>query len=136
MKPRSRIAAPSSTAFVNIRSTSTKPEDRLVDFLRASRKALIFTGAGISTGSGIPDFRGPQGVWKRRQPVYYEDFLASETKRVAYWDYKAEGWPGFRAARPNAAHAAIAELERMGRVEAVVTQNIDGLHQAAGSSEE
>jgi NAD-dependent deacetylase len=106
------------------------------DLLRGARRIFVFTGAGISTGSGIPDFRGPQGVWKRRQPVYFDEFLASEDKRVAYWEYKAEGWPGFRAARPNATHAAIAALERMGRVEAVVTQNIDGLHQAAGSSEE
>src|SRR5438046_8120481 len=133
MKPRSRIAAPSSTAFVNIRSTSTKPEDRLVDFLRASRKALIFTGAGISTGSGIPDFRGPQGVWKRRQPVYYRDFMTSEAARIEYWDQKAEGEEAFRLALPTAVHEAVVRLERAERVVAVVTQNIDGLHARAGT---
>src|SRR5215510_12420490 len=106
----------------------------LAEFLAAARKILVFTGAGISTGSGIPDFRGPQGVWKTRQPVYYDQFLASEDKRVEYWDYKLEGWESFRDARPNATHHAIAALERLGRVEAVVTQNIDGLHQLAGSS--
>ncbi len=106
----------------------------LVALLGASRRILVFTGAGISTGSGIPDFRGPNGVWKKRQPVYFDDFLASEQKRVEYWDYKAEAWESFREARPNAVHESIVQLERLGRLAAVVTQNIDGLHQAAGTS--
>lgn len=109
--------------------------DPLVELLRASRRTLVFTGAGISTGSGIPDFRGPQGVWKRRQPVYFDDFLASEARRIEHWDYKLEGYDGFRDARPNRAHKALAELERLGRLELLVTQNIDGLHHAAGNSE-
>ena len=108
---------------------------RLVELLRGARRILVFTGAGISTGSGIPDFRGPGGVWSRRQPVYYQEFLESDDKRREYWEYKLEGYPLFVAARPNATHAAIARLEALGRVQAVVTQNIDGLHQAAGSSE-
>src|SRR5215470_17805300 len=108
--------------------------DGLVELLGGARHILVFTGAGISTGSGIPDFRGPQGVWKTRAPVYYDEFLASEERRREYWDQKLEGRASFEAARPNAAHMAIVELERLGRVEAVVTQNIDGLHQAAGSS--
>src|SRR5262249_31391151 len=107
----------------------------LVDFLGAARRILVFTGAGISTGSGIPDFRGPQGIWKTRKPIYFDEFLASEEKRVEYWAGKLEAHALFREARPNAAHRAIAALERAGRVEAVVTQNIDGLHQAGGSSE-
>src|SRR5438128_7755796 len=106
----------------------------LTRLLGRAQRMLVFTGAGISTGSGIPDFRGPQGVWKRRQPVYYDEFLASEAKRVEYWDYKAEGHEAFASAAPNAAHRAIVALERLDRVEAIVTQNIDGLHQAAGSS--
>jgi len=97
---------------------------------------LVFTGAGISTGSGIPDFRGPDGVWKRRQPVYYHDFMRSEAARVEHWEYKLEGWPAFRAARPNATHEAIFRLERAGKVAAVVTQNIDGLHSRAGTPPE
>jgi NAD-dependent deacetylase len=108
---------------------------RLVELLRGARRILVFTGAGISTGSGIPDFRGPGGVWSRRQPVYYQEFLESDQKRREYWEYKLEGYPLFVAARPNATHAAIARLEELGRVQAVVTQNIDGLHQAAGSSD-
>ncbi len=110
--------------------------DRLVALMREARQILIFTGAGISTGSGIPDFRGPTGVWKRRQPVYYHDFMRSEAARIEHWDFKLEGWPAFRAAQPNAAHRAIVELERAGRVRAVVTQNIDGLHARAGTSGE
>lgn len=109
-------------------------EPRLVALLGQARRVLVFTGAGISTGSGIPDFRGPNGVWTRRQPVYYQEFLDSDDKRREYWAYKHEGWAAFVAARPNATHRAIAALERAGRVQAVVTQNIDGLHQAAGSS--
>jgi NAD-dependent deacetylase len=96
---------------------------------------LIFTGAGISTGSGIPDFRGPQGVWTRRQPVYFQDFMTSEAARIEHWDFKLEGWDGYRTAEPNAVHRAIVALERSGKVLAVVTQNIDGLHGRAGTSD-
>jgi NAD-dependent deacetylase len=110
--------------------------EKLVGLLRAGQRILVFTGAGISTGSGIPDFRGPEGVWKRRQPVYYHDFMRSEAARVEHWDYKLEGWPAFRDARPNATHKAIARLEQAGKVLAVVTQNIDGLHARAGTSPE
>jgi NAD-dependent protein deacetylase/lipoamidase len=110
-------------------------DSRLVTALSSAHRILVFTGAGISTNSGIPDFRGPNGVWTKRQPVYYNEFLESDEKRREYWEYKLEGYPLFAAAKPNATHLAIAELERRGRVQAVVTQNIDGLHQAAGSSE-
>ena len=108
----------------------------LADYLCAAQNALIFTGAGISTGSGIPDFRGPQGVWTRRQPVYFHDFMGSEAARIEHWDYKLEGWDAFRSARPNVVHRAIVALERAGKVRAVVTQNIDGLHRLAGTSAE
>jgi NAD-dependent deacetylase len=106
----------------------------LVDLLAGARNVLAFTGAGISTGSGIPDFRGPNGIWTRRQPVYFQEFLASADKRNEYWEYKCEGHASFRDARPNAAHEALVALERAGRLQVIVTQNIDGLHQAAGSS--
>jgi NAD-dependent deacetylase len=106
---------------------------RVAEYLRASHKALIFTGAGISTDSGIPDFRGPQGVWTRRKPVYYQDFMSSEAARIEHWDYKLEGWDGFRTAQPNTVHRAIVRLEEAGKLLAVVTQNIDGLHGLAGT---
>lgn len=112
------------------------PETPLADYLRAARAVLIFTGAGISTNSGIPDFRGPQGVWKRRKPVYFQDFMTSEAARIEHWDHKLEGWEGFRNAQPNETHEAIAQLEAAGKVEAVVTQNIDGLHARAGTTAE
>jgi len=108
----------------------------LADYLCAAKSALIFTGAGISTDSGIPDFRGPQGVWTRRQPIYFHDFMSSEAARIEHWDYKLEGRDAFRSARPNVVHHAIVRLERAGKVRAVITQNIDGLHRLAGTSAE
>ena len=111
-----------------------QPEPRLVELLRESRHILVFTGAGVSTSSGIPDFRGPNGVWTRRRPVYYDEFLASETARIEYWDFKLEGWIAYQRARPNPVHDSIVALERAGKVVAVVTQNVDGLHRRAGTS--
>jgi NAD-dependent deacetylase len=108
--------------------------ERLIELLHAGKSILLFTGAGISTGSGISDFRGPEGIWKKRQPVYYHDFMRSEDARVEHWDYKLETWPSFLKARPNATHQAIVRLERASKVRAVVTQNIDGLHARAGTS--
>ena len=110
--------------------------NQLVELLWAAQRMLIFTGAGISTGSGIPDFRGPNGVWSRRQPVYYHDFMRSEAARIEHWDYKLEAWTAFRDALPNSIHAAIVQLEMAGKVIAVVTQNIDGLHLRAGTAAE
>jgi NAD-dependent deacetylase len=107
---------------------------RLIDALRRARRTLIFSGAGVSTASGIPDFRGPNGVWTRRRPVYYDEFLASEPARVEYWDYKLETWDIYQQARPNAVHDAVVALEQAGKVAAVVTQNVDGLHRRAGTS--
>ena len=110
--------------------------DTLVALVRNAERILVFTGAGVSTGSGIRDFRGPQGVWKARQPVYFDDFLASREARIEYWDQKLEAWPSFRDARPNAAHEATVDLERAGKLRLVLTQNIDGLHSRAGTSPE
>jgi NAD-dependent deacetylase len=106
----------------------------LVTHLRAARRILVFTGAGVSTASGIPDFRGPSGVWTRRRPVLYEDFLASEAARIEYWDFKLESWGIYQRARPNPVHHAIVALERAGKIVSVVTQNVDGLHRRAGTS--
>ena len=107
---------------------------RLVEHLRTSRRILVITGAGVSTASGVPDFRGPSGVWTRRRPVLFEDFLASETARIEYWDFKLESWAIYQRAQPNPVHHAIVALERAGKVVSVVTQNVDGLHRRAGTS--
>ncbi len=102
------------------------------ELLARARRVLVFTGAGMSTGSGIPDFRGEKGVWKSRKPVFFQEFMASEEARVEHWDYKLEGYEAFRTAKPNAAHKALVGLERQGRLALLVTQNIDGLHLDAG----
>jgi len=111
-------------------------DPRLVELLRSSQAIVFLTGAGISTASGIPDFRGPGGLWTRRKPVYYDDFMASEPARIEYWDYKLESWEIYRQAQPNAVHHAIAALERAGKIVAVLTQNVDGLHRRAGTTPE
>ena len=107
---------------------------RLVERLQAAQHILVFCGAGVSTASGIPDFRGPNGVWTRRRPVQYAEFLASDDARVEYWDYKLESWDVYQRARPNAVHDSIVALERAGKIASVVTQNVDGLHRRAGTS--
>jgi NAD-dependent deacetylase len=109
-------------------------DSRLVERLHASQRILVFSGAGVSTASGIPDFRGPGGVWTRRRPVYYDEFLASEAARVEYWDYKLETWEIYQHARPNDLHHALVALERSGKVVSIVTQNVDGLQRRAGTS--
>jgi NAD-dependent deacetylase len=106
------------------------------DLFRASRRMLIFTGAGISTESGIPDFRSPGGVWSKMQPIYFQDFIASEHMRREAWRRRfsnADGWVG---AKPNRGHYAVAELIRSGRASVVVTQNVDNLHQESGVPED
>ncbi len=110
--------------------------DTLVRVISESKYVLLFTGAGISTASGIPDFRGPDGLWKEWRPVYYQDFLGSHQSRVEHWQFKLAGWEAFRFAQPNEAHVAIADLQSRGWIHMLVTQNIDGLHQLAGSPEE
>ena len=102
-------------------------------WLAAADHVVAFTGAGISTESGIPDFRSPGGVWAKYQPVYYDDFMASASARHEYWRQKCEAHREFADARPNAGHQVLARWEQLGRLRAVVTQNIDGLHQEAGS---
>lgn len=110
--------------------------DRLRDLVAASRNAVVFTGAGISTESGIPDFRSPGGIWSRHKPIYFEDFLASEAKRREYWRLKFLVDQDIRIAKPNAGHLAVATLLRSGKAGCVITQNVDGLHQASGIAEE
>lgn len=109
---------------------------RLARAIREAPAFVAFTGAGISTASGIPDFRSPGGIWNRYRPIDYQAFLASEAARREYWRRGKNTYAVIRAARPNAAHYALAEFERLGYLTLLITQNIDGLHAAAGSSPE
>ena len=97
-----------------------------------AKKIVGFTGAGISTESGIPDFRSPNGVWANNRMIEFQEFISSRTGRIEAWRQKAIAWPEMRNAKPNAGHLAFVELERQGKLLALVTQNIDGLHQRAG----
>ena len=110
--------------------------DELAAAVSGAKRVLVFTGAGMSTASGIPDFRGPQGIWKQRRPVLFQDFMASAEARREHWRYKAAGHREFVRARPNAAHRALLALERLGKLDTLVTQNVDGLHQDAGHDPE
>lgn len=94
---------------------------------------LVLTGAGCSTESGIPDYRGPEGTLRSRSPMQYQDFVSSEKARARYWSRSLIGWGRFSGSRPNAGHRAFAELERRGLLAGIITQNVDGLHQAAGA---
>jgi NAD-dependent SIR2 family protein deacetylase len=102
-------------------------------FIDRHPRLFVLTGAGCSTASGIPDYRDAAGEWKRAQPVQFRDFMGDMLTRRRYWARSLAGWEHFRRAVPNVAHHALAALERQGLVELLVTQNVDGLHQAAGS---
>lgn len=104
--------------------------------IRVRRPVVAFTGAGISTESGIPDFRGPSGLWKRVKPGTFRDFLDDPEVRVAYWQRRRTRYPVLAAAPPNAGHRALARLQAAGYLDYIITQNIDGLHQKAGADPE
>lgn len=105
----------------------------LADFLARHRRLAVVTGAGCSTESGIPDYRGPDGTWKHKRPMSFRDFTASRLARRRYWARSTVGWRRIAEARPNGAHLALARLEENGAVHRLITQNVDGLHQKAGS---
>ncbi len=115
-----------------------KQIQQVAEWMINSKRIVVFTGAGLSTESGIPDFRSPGGVWDRYNPedFYFQNFLASEASREKYWQMATEMYEPMKKALPNAAHLAISEMEKMGMLDCVITQNIDGLHFKAGNSEE
>lgn len=102
-------------------------------FVAGHARLFVLTGAGCSTPSGIPDYRDRNGAWKRKPPITLQAFMGEAYTRARYWARSLVGWPSFGSARPNATHRALAELERHGKVDLLVTQNVDGLHQRAGS---
>lgn len=106
----------------------------LEDFVGRHGRLFVLTGAGCSTGSGIPDYRDAEGMWKRAQPVTFQAFMGEEKTRRRYWARSLVGWRRIRQAKPNDAHRALARLERIGGIELILTQNVDRLHQAAGSA--
>lgn len=122
------------TAGLTADPTADSAVSELVALLRRRRVAVL-SGAGCSTESGIPDYRGPDGRFRAREPMRYGEFMGSPEARRRYWARSAVGWTRFAAARPNPAHEALARLEAAGAVSGVITQNVDGLHQAAGSRE-
>ncbi len=105
----------------------------LQQFIGAHRRLFVLTGAGCSTDSGIPDYRDRDGQWKRPQPVTWQAFVQEHATRQRYWARSLAGWPHFGNAQPNRAHRALVQLERQGRLQQLVTQNVDRLHQRAGS---
>ncbi len=106
--------------------------ERLHDLIASARRIVAFTGAGISTESGIPDFRSPGGIWTKYQPIYFDDFMSSEEMRREAWRRKFATDETVLKAEPNAGHRALAKLVEQGRMSAIITQNIDGLHQRSG----
>lgn len=105
---------------------------RVAEMIAAARDVVVFTGAGISTESGIPDFRSPGGVWSRMSPIYFQDFVRSEEKRREAWTRTFSGRAGWTGREPNAGHRAVARLVEQGKVSVVITQNVDDLHRVSG----
>ena len=108
----------------------------IAEKIKEGGKNVVFTGAGISTESGIPDYRSQGGIWDKFRPVYFDEFMSSKDSREEYWRRWVGLYQGIVEARPNAAHMSLARLEKMGLLQAVITQNIDGLHQASGLTDE
>lgn len=113
----------------------TESAHLLARFLDQHKPVTALTGAGLSTGSGIPDYRDQQGAWKRPQPVQHQEFMTSAATRQRYWARSLAGWPALRDATPNPGHQALAQLEEQGLIGTIITQNVDGLHQRAGSQQ-
>lgn len=108
------------------------PVHKLAELINKASRIVGFTGAGVSTESGISDFRSKGGLWDRFTPVYYQEFLDNEKKRKLYWRRKMEMWPSLRDAEPNEGHRFFASLYQEGKLAGLITQNVDGLHEEAG----
>ena len=108
----------------------------IADKIKQGGKNLVFTGAGISTESGIPDYRSQGGIWDKFRPVYFDEFMSSRDAREEYWQRWKELYKGITRAKPNSGHSSIAHLYQMGLLYAVITQNVDGLHQESGLADE
>ena len=108
----------------------------LSQYIKEAKNIVVFTGAGISTESGIPDFRGPQGVWKTNTPIYFQDFIGSEKVRKESWKRKFSGKDIIKKAKPNSGHFAVAEIINKHQSAYLITQNVDNLHQDAGVPED
>ena len=106
------------------------------DLLVQSKAPVFFTGAGISTDSGIPDFRGPKGIWKTSQPIYFQDFVSSKEKRIESWERKFSNELNINKAKPNKGHQKIAEIMKIKDLSHLITQNVDNLHQESGISDD
>ena len=129
------------SAFLSLRAGRAKKGmdekiETIAEWIVSAKSVVVFVGAGMSTESGIPDFRSPGGVWDKYDPddFQYHNFLADERSRENYWKMATEMYDSMKNASPNAGHLAIAELERLGRLDCLITQNIDGLHFKAGNS--
>ena len=110
--------------------------EQVAEWLRFSSATVILTGAGISTESGIPDFRSPGGVWSKMTPIYFQDFIASEEMRREAWRRRFSNTDGWNSAKPNRGHLIVAQLVERGKVSSVITQNVDNLHQISGVPED
>lgn len=112
--------------------------ERLAHWIITSKNIVVFTGAGLSTESGIPDFRSPGGLWDKYNPedFYFQNFVSSEASREKYWQMATEMYQPMKRAQPNLAHLAVAELEKLGKLDCVITQNVDNLHCKAGNSDD
>jgi NAD-dependent deacetylase len=119
-----------------MRSADLSLREELAALIAESERAVVFTGAGMSTESGIPDFRSPGGVWTKMKPIYFQEFVASEAMRREAWNRTFSNAAGWTGAKPNGGHYAVARLVAQGQVSAVITQNIDNLHQDSGISPE
>ena len=104
--------------------------------IRESEEIVVFTGAGISTESGIPDFRSPGGVWTRYRPVTFQEYMSSEASRIEAWKRRLDGWEQYKNAKPNIGHYFVHSLDAKGKLVGLITQNVDGLHSKAGLPDE